>query len=718
MMDAEQLPRPEPPDLPDLSEEHVNVLVDGSCIDPAELAEQEVRTINHGRELPHGFSRRQRRRGAGILFTLPRPNGGVSHSFRPNAPDPENPGRKYEQMPKRLGSPGNTLGIYQSFPGALANPSAPLVFVEGAKKGLSLLSWARSTGRLIVIVVINGVWNWLSKGVPIPDMLALPVEGRECRIAFDSDWRSKANVHDALARLDAYLKSRGGVVLIWDIPHSGDGKTGLDDYRAGGGNVENLERDAHPFEPVDVGAERLTQDEKLRATVESLEADLQAMPARKMAECTERAVFRDLMGAVPRDGKLREDGAEVEVERSLRRIANGAQTGLRAVSDALARMEAAGRLRREYEGRAKHQPGTYVLLTPWRGGRALGKQEGEEERLEGKEGQEGEGFSPLSNEGCHPGVSLTRAPLSEAVPVLRWPKVILTWERREGKHVVVDSYYVARLAKRREEMIRYVLEAGGRATEVELLERFGGKTTRLRDFRRRMLGPIEAEGIFTLSGGIVALTDRWRAALEEARERTGELEDSRLQAEKYKRQQESYRRSRELGIKADPTPELPGREKMRQIMREAAKRDEAARIEEQRRKVGKTAEVFIHDQLTNLGRIRLGLLKELWAGEGGDPSHVWYAARRMRCKLEKLPEHGNALFVFPPKNHAGADAPVRSELAAVVPLRYREEKPSQKFDPVSESPSRADDWRSHDLDCECPSCFYSEPSYARPRGSA
>lgn len=55
----------------------------------------------------------------------------------------------------------------------------------------------------------------------------------------------------------------------------------------------------------------------------------------------------------------------------------------------------------------------------------------------------------------------------------------------------------------------------------------------------------------------------------------------------------------------------------------SAQDDERARLEEQRRKVGVTAEVFVHDGLAELGKIRFGLLKEVLGGRrGGSPAHL------------------------------------------------------------------------------------------------
>src|SRR5687767_1361632 len=97
-----------------LCDSHGRMLYEGSGIDPDVTAERGVRTITRGRDLPEGFSRRQRDRGGGILFDVHRPNGKTAYSFRPDATDPENPAHRYEQPCKALGAAGNVLDVHPS----------------------------------------------------------------------------------------------------------------------------------------------------------------------------------------------------------------------------------------------------------------------------------------------------------------------------------------------------------------------------------------------------------------------------------------------------------------------------------------------------------------------------------------------------------------------------------------------------------------------------
>lgn len=488
-------------------------------------------------------------------------------------------------------------------------------------------------------------------------------------------------------------------------------KTGVDDYLAGGGTVAELLLMARPYEPADVGAERLRRDGGLRGAIGKLWAAWREMPARKVGECSERAVARDLIAAAEQSGKVKDGG--VFVIRSLRKIATGAQVSLRAAKNAIDRMEASGRLRRVNWGQAKDKPGAYLLLTPSWGGSALGKQYGKGAGAEGKAGQEGERFSPLSNAAYDRGVYLARAP-SDEVPELRHPKTVFFWERKAGRRVLADYFYVARLGKRRGEIIRYTLEAGGSATVEELYEAFGARRGRARDFRRRILGPLEREGIASIDAETVALADNWREVLDNVRERDQELEDARRQEKHYEEQQRRYREERRNPTKAALAPkraDLMGKDRVSEIVREREKEAERANIEEQRRKVGMTCEVFVHDTLAGMpsGRIRFGLLREVWADKGGKRDHVRFAIRKLGYGLKRFPEHPGELFVVrheaPGQSHASRDP------APVTPLRPEHKTVERPVPTPKKEPRKVNGVYVHPPECECWICE-DEPSYA------
>ncbi|MDP9486193.1 MAG: DUF3854 domain-containing protein [Actinomycetota bacterium] len=343
-----------------LSGNHRRVLVEGSGIAPEVLERYCVRTVVRGRELPRGFSRRQKGRAPGMLFEVVRPNGEIGYSFRPDNPDPDSPGRKYEQPCKAYGAVGNFLGIYETSPGLLADPSVPLYFVEGHKKALSMVSAYGAAGIPLVAVAISGVWNWLSEGAPIPDMVGLPLEGRECAVVFDSDMLRKPGVQGAAGRLSEYLLGRGARVRVAYLSDGADGsKTGADDFFAGGGTVEELEGLMRPYDPEDFALVRLERDGDLALAVEDLEARYWRTSWGSMAGGTDRDVLGVLVRAARRHGQVVEDG--IRVVKSWGDLIIEGAVSRRTLSKSLVRLEHRGLLVKDNEGRKAGKAGAFVL---------------------------------------------------------------------------------------------------------------------------------------------------------------------------------------------------------------------------------------------------------------------------------------------------------------------------------------------------------------------
>jgi hypothetical protein len=546
-----------------LSGTHLRTLQDGSAIAEDVLAEYEVRTISRGHELPRGFSRRQRRRAPGILFTIPRPNGEPGYSFRPDKTDPKNPGHKYEQPCKALGAPGNVLGVYETSPGLLRDASATVVFTEGAKKGLSLLSAARASGVELVVVVVSGVWNWIAGGAPILDMLEIPVEGRRILVLFDSDVLRNPDVQDAARRLAEHLAGREAEVWVAFLRDGPDGsKTGADDFFARGGTLQELRLLTRPYDPADFATVRLSRDERLR----NLDARLwerwwahdwaRLVGTGDRPNATRGRGVRDamkvLIDRVPYHGAPTADGVRVKV--STRTLALEAATSRPTLGKALKHAEAEGLLRIEEaaDGRAR----SYVLLVP-AGAR------GNLYQYEGRDGVEGNATPSL--QACSPGGKGFRA--SPDVPRLRWSS-----PGRKPKRGTVRGTRKVRQGpppKPRESIIR---PGKARGAIIDALEVNGGRMhinevadalyiRRARDLTRRKKTPkgkdgllawLEDDGLVTVEGDMVAFADGWRERLREVREAgkeiadgTGEPGAAELDADDYRRQREAYRRREE-----------------------------------------------------------------------------------------------------------------------------------------------------------------------------
>ena len=112
-----------------LFDSHRHTLEVGSAISHEVYEESGVWTVTHGDQLPRGFSKRQRGRRGGILFMGHRPNGETFYIFRPDDPDPDNPGLRYEAPCKKLGGPGNVLYVHPGQRELIDDTSVPVIFV-------------------------------------------------------------------------------------------------------------------------------------------------------------------------------------------------------------------------------------------------------------------------------------------------------------------------------------------------------------------------------------------------------------------------------------------------------------------------------------------------------------------------------------------------------------------------------------------------------------
>jgi hypothetical protein len=316
-----------------------------------------------------------------------------------------------------------------------------------------------------------------------------------------------------------------------------------------------------------------------------------------------RDVMIVLISEAAKHGRVSGAGDTIEVSLGRRALALKAATSTRTIHKAVRHLEADGWL--EFRPpRSDGKPGTYVMraslhqvLISTRGG-----------ELEEKQG----GGEDLRGAG--------------AVPNLRW-----------------SAPYIRRLGKHNGAIIQHIVSGGGDLHVEELAE---VTNKRVRDLKARNLPKLQEAGIVELDGNIVRLAADWREALENRREEDGEIEAHNRDERKYREQAEAFRNRDKTP--ADEVPPLMGREKMAEVLAERVKEDEEHRIEHQRQKVGTTAEVFVHDRLEALGRVRLDLLREVYADAGGNPKDVLSAAVRSGYRIERLPEYGNAKFVFAP----------------------------------------------------------------------
>jgi DNA-binding MarR family transcriptional regulator len=729
-----------PPDLSGLSPEHERMLCEESAISPEVVAARVYYTATRPSEVPEAFSSRQRRR-VGLVIPLYSPDGEtVSYQLRPNYPISTS--RKYENP-----HGGKVIAdVHPMMRDKIKDVREPVFFTEGSKTADALTSQGMCT------VMLSGVWNFAKPGTRCKELLScldhVPLNGRAVFIGYDADSRTNPQVQNALSRFAARLEERGASVrVIYPPIVNGDPKTGIDDYLASGGNLHELIQSARPFEPVNIREERLSKDAKLRRKIEALWEAWSDMPTTTQGQCTDRTTMRELIKIAEQRGKTMPDG--IEVSQSIRSLAEGASIGHQGLANSLKRLREKGYTRKAPGPRDKKEAQAYILL----GGRALSGHSRERTQSE-QGGRTPEGVEDSLMYGNSSASVQSVRGVDAGVPELRSSKVVHQRERTESPNGsqsrwrVVDSYVIARLGKRRGEILRYLVKAGGSASIPDLVERFGtaAQKKRPRDFKRRQLPPLQGfrtqktkkmqqvdeetweevevdrvdlgPPIVDIDGDIVRLTPEWRENLEEVRTAAEEQEDARLQAERYALQRESFHSPKKAA--AEPTPEMPDRLRIRRIVSASAERDEAARIEEQHRNVGVTAEIFIKGKLLELERVRLNLLREVWQNEGGDPSHILSAAYHLGCSIERLPEYGNELFVFParPKRAERAD---RELPATVIDLLVRQ-KPAEVAKvkrTAAKLPKKVNGVFAHGPLCECDWCE-DEPSprYARAGGLA
>jgi Domain of unknown function (DUF3854) len=539
-VEARRTPEPPAP----LSETHERALLEESGISAAVVAGRGYWTATRRAQLDGHVKPYQRRVPALVVPTYSPDGETTSLQVRPDRPRVRG-GKsiKYETPADSL----CILDVHPSMHESIRDPARDLWITEGVKKGDSL------TSRGECAVSLTGVWNFQRDGELLPCWQHIVLQGRTVRVVFDSDVMTKAEVQLALERLVGVLDDRGAKVLVVYLPDApGGSKQGVDDYLAGGGTVASLKLLARPYERAEVEEIRLTRDERLRAAAAELWATWWGMRVVKQSECTDQRMMHELISRAERGGKLHAEGLRVEV--SVRTLALALGISTQGALNSLRRLEAADLLRSDNEGRARDKAGAYVLFT----GRAQRRQDGKGSGPEEGPGEDRERDKLLSDAPYDRGVYVARPSarsVKSGVPELRWSRAVVSWEqdKRGHRRRVVDP--LARLGKKRQLILEHLVERGGICTVAELMVRFAGKRTRPRDFRRRTLRMLtEAPAIIVIEGDVVSLGGRWRESLEHAREIAGEQEAARLQAQKYARQREAFRRRDE--VEADPEPEM------------------------------------------------------------------------------------------------------------------------------------------------------------------
>jgi hypothetical protein len=611
------------------------------------------RTVRQRSEVPDEFADWQRR--LGLLVKTHSPNGEASgYQLRPNKPIKRKNGNapKYETP---HGS-GITLDVNPLMLDEVGLGDRDLWITEGCKKVDAL------TSRGEPAVGIIGVWNFAVPGskskVPLACWGHVRLTGRRVYVLYDADARTNPDVQEALRRLVAMLEGLGAEVLVVYLPPvNGDGKAGVDDYLGDGGTVAELRGLAGPYKPVDVGRERMSRDERLRAGVEDLERRFWEVEWKGMGGASARDVYLKLIEAAKRSGKVVGDG--IQVTKAQGPLALESKVSGRTLWRALKRLEEWKLIRRDNKGRKADKSGAFVLKASASPPRAKVSHKG---RKFGPEGKVTPGLQAYD-----PGDLPLRAPR------LRWSRPKYTPKRGtvRGARKVRQSPKleprdrIERLGKIRAAILDALDSGGGTLTLRQIAEVL--HRSRPRDIRRRNLPMLEEAGIIEVDGDVVSLTDGWLEALDDQRRLGGEI-DSRVvltledgsekvvttegaetvDRRRYKLKSLAYH---SRGKPTESKPSAAGiaaiersREQRRAGLAAIAGRAAAAAKTEELHK----AEVFVRDRLRELGRIRLALLQDIARDEGLDAWTIPQALEALGCRVEELPEFDNRRFVFPP----------------------------------------------------------------------
>ena len=605
------------------------------------IAARGYRTIWRRSEVPDEFADWQRR--LGLLVPTHSPDGKTKgHQLKPTKPIRRKDGRK-----PKYETPADsaiTLDVNPLMLEEVRHGDGDLWITEGCKKVDALASRGEPAVGFI------GVWNMAvpkTKGtVPLPCWQHVRLRGRRVIIVFDADARTNPDVQEALRRAVKMLEGLGAIVLVVYLPAvNGDNKAGVDDFLAAGGTVAELRMMAGPYEPVDIGAERMSRDEQLRVAVEDLERRHAEADWTAPGGDADEDLYLALRARARKHGKPHPDG--LQVEASWGALGFEAKIGSsRTVGKGLARLEARGLLYRDNEDRKEGKPSAFVL-------RAGVKHKGESNA--------GEGNATKSLQASDPGTLHPRAPRLWASRPKSKPTKKMIRKHRLGtlSYLPEPREGVTRLGKKRSHVFDR-LDAGGGALPLDELGRLMG--VRPRDLTRRkrtekgrdgLLVWPERAGILVVEGGTVSLTPDWLDRLEEQRERGGELEADEQAKRDRKRRSLAYRDHLEkkrgktspsnMSAASVAAIERSRESKARGLAAMKERAAAAAKAEELRR-----AEAFARDRFQALDRIRLGLLQDLWRDEGGDPLTIPPAVEALGYKVERLAEFENERFVFAP----------------------------------------------------------------------
>ena len=160
----------------------------------------------------HGLPRRH-----GLLMPLhPLLGGDQRYQLRPDEPRLSS-----DQKPVKFESQaglGNMLATSPLTASALRRETQTIIIAEGITRVDALAAYG------IPAVAIPGCYAWRDKKGALADFEALRLSGNAFILAFDGDAVSNPSVNAALSRFARYLRAKGAVVGLLQVPDDEDGQ--------------------------------------------------------------------------------------------------------------------------------------------------------------------------------------------------------------------------------------------------------------------------------------------------------------------------------------------------------------------------------------------------------------------------------------------------------------------------------------------------------------
>src|SRR5215211_9299871 len=209
-------------------------ITEESAIDPAVALERGYYLEKTKRGLGRlGFTRRQQRVPAIVIPRFSPSGDRIPAQIKTDKPLVEE--RNGKLRPRKYETPANTparLSVPPRVLPMMRDVQKSLYVTEGDKKADSLAS----NGE--VAISLQGVACWRV----LEDWEHVSLVGRVVNIAFDADVMANPSVQREMEKLAEFLFDRGAVVryLNWPERYRGT-KTGIDDYLAAGGTIQELQ---------------------------------------------------------------------------------------------------------------------------------------------------------------------------------------------------------------------------------------------------------------------------------------------------------------------------------------------------------------------------------------------------------------------------------------------------------------------------------------------